>query len=458
MSTTSPADRAPRPVLSTTDAIAIIVGIVIGAGIFAVPSIVAGSVASERMMILVWIAAGLVSLAGALCYGELATAFPDAGGDYHFITRAYGSRLSFLYAWARVIVITTASIAALAFVFGDYVARFLPLGGFGSAVYAALLVVALTAINIAGVRRGAVTQNLLTAALVAGLVMVIVAGLFVAAPAEAPAAAAAAADGGKPWHAGIGLAMVLVLFTYGGWNEAAYISAEVKDARRNMVRALVFGILVIVALYLLTNLAYLRGLGMAGMAGSQAVAADLLARTWGDIGAAIISLVVVVAAATSANATIIAGSRTNYALGRDWPLLGFLGRWNERTGTPVNALVAQGAIALALVAFGALTTGNRGLQTMIEVTAPVFWFFFLLAGASLVVLRVREPHAERPFRVPLYPLTPAVFCLSSAYLLYSSLAYTGRGAWVGVAVLAVGVAVLAIGLRYRGSAPARQLP
>jgi amino acid transporter len=443
---------APRPVLSTADAIAIIVGIVIGAGIFGVPSIIAGNVASEQMLLVVWIAGGVVSLVGALCYGELATAFPNAGGDYHFLTRAYGSKLSFLFAWARVTVITTASIAALSFVFGDYIARILPLGESGSPIYAALLVIVLTAINIAGVRHGAVTQNWMTMVLVTGLVLVILAGLFFVPPAAAPAPSAATAAGGLPWHAGIGLAMVLVLFTYGGWNEAAYISAEVKDVGRNMVRALVFSILVILALYLLINVAFLRGLGMQGMAKSQAVAADLLALAWGGTGAVLISLLVALAAATSVNATIIAGARTNYALGRDWPMLGFLGRWNERTGTPVNALVAQGCIALALVALGAIT--QKGLQTMVEVTAPVFWFFFLLAGASLIVLRIREPDAARPFRVPLYPVTPILFCLTSAYLLYSSLAYTGRGAMVGVALVAVGVVVLAINLHYRGGAAA----
>ncbi|MCC6611229.1 MAG: amino acid permease [Burkholderiales bacterium] len=439
---------APRPVLSTTDAIAIIVGIVIGAGIFGVPSIVAGNVANEQIMLLVWIAGGVISLIGALCYAELATAFPNAGGDYHFLTRAYGAKLSFLFAWARVTVITTASIAAIAFVFGEYVARILPLGELGAPIYAALLVIVLTGINIAGVRRGAVTQNWMTVVLVAGLLLVIVTGLFFVAPAAPSATGTSAAGGGLPWHAGIGLAMVLVLFTYGGWNEAAYISAEVKDGRRNIVRALVYGILVIIALYMLTNAAYLRGLGMDGMARSQAVAADLLALAWGGAGAVLISILVAIAAATSVNATIIAGARSNYALGRDWPLLGFLGRWSARTGTPVNALVAQGCIALGLVLLGALT--RNGLQTMVEVTAPVFWFFFMLAGASLIVLRVREPRAERPFRVPLYPVTPIIFCLTSAYLLYSSLAYTGVGAMVGVAVVAVGIVVLAIGLRYGG--------
>jgi len=444
---------APRPVLSTTDAIAIIVGIVIGAGIFKMPSLVAGNVANEQMLLAVWVAGGVVSLIGALCYAELATAFPHAGGDYHFLTRAYGGKLSFLFAWARVTVITTGSIAFLGFVFGDYMARLWPLGELGSSIYAALLVIALTAVNIAGVRRGATTQNWLTAVEVGGLLLVILAGLFFVAPAAAPASAPAT-SGGLPWHAGVGLAMVFVLLTFGGWNEAAYISAEVKGARRNIVRALVFSILIIVALYLLTNIAFLRALGMAGMATSQAVAADLLALAWGGTGAVLISIIVAVSAVTSANATVIVGARTNYALGCDWPLLRFLGRWDERTGTPVNALLAQGCVALGLIVLGTLT--RKGLETMVEFTAPVFWFFFLLAGASLIVLRVREPGVERPFRVPLYPVTPILFCLTSAYLLYSSLAYTGVGAAVGVAVLAVGVVVLAINLRYGGGTAARQ--
>jgi APA family basic amino acid/polyamine antiporter len=446
MTTTTPSGK-PQQTLSVADAIAIIVGIVIGAGIFTLPSLAAANAGSEKAFIAGWIAGGAISLIGALCYAELATTFPSAGGDYHFLTRAYGRYVSFLFAWARVAVITTGSIAFLAFVFGDYAARILPLGAYGTSIYAAALVLALTAINFAGIRKSATTQNWLTVLEVGGVLIVIAAGLFIAAPAAVIAAPAQANSGTFAWTPGWGLMMVFVLLTYGGWNEAAYISAEVKGERRNMVRALVLSILLITALYVLANFAYLRGLGLEGTAKSQAVAADLLAIAWGDTGAQLISAMVAVSAITSANATVIVGARSTYALGLDWPLLGRLGRWNERTGTPTLALLVQGAVALALVGLGTLT--REGLRTMVDFTAPVFWFFFLLAGASLVVLRIREPGAPRPFKAPLYPVTPVVFCLTSAYLLYSSLAYTGVGALIGVAVLAVGAILLAVNLRYR---------
>jgi amino acid transporter len=443
----SPAAR-PQPTLGLIDAIAIIVGIVIGAGIFRLPSLVAGAAGSELAVVAVWVAGGLVSLIGALCYAELATAFPSAGGDYHFLTRAYGKSLSFLFAWARVAVITTGSMALLAFVFGDFMSRLVALGPYSTPIYATALIIVLTAINVAGIRKGALTQNWLTLLEVGGVVLVIIAGLVVAAPAAAPAAQAtpAAAGSAASWS-GIGLAMVFVLLTYGGWNEAAYISAEVKGPRQNIVRALIWSILAITVLYVLANLAMLRGLGLEAMAKSQAVAADLLGRAWGSSGAVLISIMVAVSAVTSANATIIVGARSNYALGCDWPMLSFLGRWNERTGTPTAALLVQAGVGLALVGLGTLTA--KGLETMVEFTAPVFWLFFTLAGASLIVLRIREPGVARPFRVPLYPVLPLAFCACTAYLLYSSLAYTGWGARVGVAVLAVGGVLLAVNLRHR---------
>ncbi len=438
---TTQAAAQPEPVLKLRDAIALIVGIVVGAGIFKTPSLVAANAGSAWAMLGAWLLGGVVSLIGALCYAELATSCPHAGGDYHFLTRAFGKKLSFLFAWARLAVITTGSIALLAFVFGDYCSRLYALGGQSSAIYAALIVIVLTAVNIAGVKFGAATQNWLTALQALGLLALVVAGL-----ALTPVAQTAAAPGGAdPAPPAFGLAMVFVLLTYGGWNEAAYISAEVKEARRNMPRALLWGMCIITALYLLVNLALLRGLGLAGMARSQVVAADLLQQVWGSAGAKAISVLIALSALTSINATIIFGARSNYALGCDWPLLGFLGRWNARTGSPARALSLQGAVALALIAFGALM--RQGFETMVDYTAPVFWLFFLLTGIALFVLRWREPELARPFRVPLYPLLPLAFCASSAWLLYSSLVYTRLGALVGVAVLAAGVPLLALAAR-----------
>lgn len=425
----------PMPTLSLKDAIAITIGIVVGAGIFRTPSLVAANAGSEMSVLLIWLAGGAVTLIGALCYAELATSYPHPGGDYHYLTRAYGKSLAFLYAWSRITVVQTGSVALLAFVFGDYASQLFSLGEYSSSIYAGLTVVALTVLNLAGLRQGSRTQNWLTTIEVLSLVLVIIAGLVLTtAP---PAAAVRSADTPAP---ALGLALVFVLLTYGGWNEAVYVSAEVKNPRRNIARALLVSIAIITGLYMLVNWAYLRGLGLEGLAGSNAAAADLMRQAAGDTGARFVSLLIAISALTSANATVITGARTNYAVGRDFRLFDFLGRWHERANTPTNALLVQGVIALVLVFAG--TLARQGFVTMVEYTAPVFWLFFFFAGLSLIVLRLREPEVERPFRVPLYPLTPLLFCAACAYMLQASLAYTGAGALAGVIVLLAGVPVL----------------
>jgi APA family basic amino acid/polyamine antiporter len=441
----SEAGGQPRPTLSLFDAIAMIVGLIVGAGIFGTPSIVAGAAGGEGMMLAMWVAGGAFAIIGALSYAELSTAFPSAGGEYHFIHRAFGRSLAFLYGWARMTVIVAGSIAVFAYLFGDYMSRVVNLGEHSSAAWAALVVIALTAVNYAGIREGKNTQNVFTILEVCGLLLIIVAGLFLAGP-VAPAAPAAA-GGGQPWYmgAGLGTAMLFVLFTYGGWNDAAYISAEVRDRNRNMVRALLVSISLVAVIYLLVNLAYLKGLGFAAMARSDAVAADLLKAVWGSTGETIISFVVAIAALTSVNGSIIVGARSNYALGRDWSILGYLGRWDEASGSPRNALVVQGAIALALVIFGAIQ--KAGFKGLVEYSLPVFWGFFLLVGVAVFVLRRKEPDVPRPFRVPGYPVVPAIFVLMCAYLLYSSLAYHRTHALWGLVVLALGGIVMLVGAR-----------
>jgi len=445
-------EGAPRQTLTLTDAIAMIVGLIVGAGIFGTPSIVAGASGSESLLIALWIAGGVFSIIGALCYAELATAFPSAGGEYHFLQRAFGRPLAFLYGWARMTVIVAGSIAVFAYLFGDYMSRVVNLGAYSSAIWAALVVGALTIVNYLGIREGKATQNLFTVLEVGGLVLIVVAGLLLAPAPAAPVAAAPGASG--PWYmgAGLGTAMLFVLFTYGGWNDAAYISAEVRDRERNMVRALLYSISLVALLYVLVNLAYLKGLGYHAMARSDAVAADLLKAVWGGGGEKLISIMIAIAALTSVNGSMIVGARSNYALGRDWPLFGWMGRWDDRTDAPRNSLYLQGAFALLLVVAGAFTDQ---VKTMIEYTSPVFWFFFMMVGVGLFVLRVRDPGTPRPFKVPLYPLTPVIFVLTCAYLLYSSLAYVKGGAWAGVGVLAVGLVLLALGSGRREPATGR---
>jgi APA family basic amino acid/polyamine antiporter len=449
----------PLAVLGLHEAVAIIVGIVIGAGIFKAPALVASMAGSPGWMFGAWALGGVVSLIGALCYAELATAYPHAGGDYHFLHRAYGRDVSFLFGWARFSVITTGSIALLAFVFGDYVSEVLPLGPRGPALYAAAVIAVLTLVNLRGIKTSAAAQTGFTVIEVAGLLLIVVAGLFLLGNESGVAGVASpAAPASTPSFASFGLAMVFVLLTYGGWNDAAYISAELKDGRRNMVRALVLSIGIITLLYLLVTWAYWSGLGLEGMAKSEAIAADLLRVAFGETASTLIAIMVAIAALTSINATMIVGARTSFAVGRDWPVLGRVGEWDESRGRPVAALVLQGAAALVLVGIGVLFGG--GFRTMVEFTAPVFWFFFLLSGLSLFVLRVREPQVERPFKVPLYPLLPTIFVGACGYMLWSSLSYVYsqalggfNAAWIGVGVLAIGAVVLLI-LRSSTSLPA----
>ncbi|MEN9784362.1 MAG: hypothetical protein RJA24_1705 [Pseudomonadota bacterium] len=439
---TEQTSATPRQTLSVTDACAMIVGLIVGAGIFGTPSIVAGAVGDSSTLYAVWIAGGVFSIIGALCYAELATAFPSAGGEYHFLQRAFGRSLAFLYGWARMTVIVAGSIAVFAYLFGDYLSRVINLGAYSSAIWAALVVVVLTAVNYRGIREGKATQNLFTVLEVGGLLLIIVAGLFFAAPPAAAVPAVAGAD--QPWYmgAGIGSAMIFVLFTYGGWNDAAYISAEVRDRERNMARALLIAISVVALLYVLVNFAYLKGLGYDQMARSNAVAADLLKAVWGPTGEKVIAIMIAIAALTSVNGSMIVGARSNYALGRDWPMLGFLGKWDEASGSPRNAMLVQGVIALALVGLGAIQ--NAGFKGLVEYSLPVFWGFFLLTGIALFVLRAKEPDAPRPFKVPFYPVVPAIFVLMCGYLLYSSLTYHRAHALVGLGVLAVGALVLIV--------------
>lgn len=416
------------------DTVLLIVGVVVGAGIFALPSLVAANTGTTTSYFLAWVAGGVVSLAGALCYAELATTYPHSGGEHHILRRALGQSVGFFFAWARLAVLQTGSIAIQAYIVGDYVARWLP-GAATSPLVAALTVIAITSVNLFGFRQGKWAQLLLGGATCIGLLAVAATGLL-AAPAE-PALDPVAAAAGTETSPAFGLALVFVLLAFGGWNEAAYVSADVS--RRNMVRALIWGIATITTIYLLVNFAYVRGLGLPGVAASSAVAADLVERALGPELAFLTSAAIVVAALSTMNATTITGGRSNCALGETMPLFRALARTDAGGSTPRNALLAQGAIALLLVFLGALT--RDGFKALVEYTAPVFWFFFFLVGVSLFVLRRKDPARPRPFRVPLYPLTPLIFCGVCAYMIRSSLAYTGIGALVGVAVLLLGVPV-----------------
>lgn len=438
---------APRETLSLADGLVIVVGMVVGIGVFATPSLVAQFAGNSFNYLALWLVGGLLTLVGALCYAEIATAHPHAGGEYHFLSRAYGRGVALMFAWARCTVIQTGAIALVAFVYGDYAQSIVPLGAYGPAIHAAIIIAVFTAINMAGTAQGKLAQKIFTSMDIIALLTLIMAGITVAMSGTVAAAVPVAAGGGG--LALPGLAMMFVLLTYGGWNEAAYISAELRDGKRNIVRVLVLSIVAVTLLYFLVAWTYLYVLGFDGLRQSSTIAADVMRIAFGPTGATLIAIFVCGAAISTLNATIFTGARVYYALGRDLPGLKFFGIWDAKGENPANAFALQGIIALALVVLGAFT--RDGFKTMVEYTSPVFWFFMILVGVSLFIFRHREPARVLGYRVPLYPVTPIIFILTCAYLLYSSLEYTGVGALVGVGVLVAGTPLLLLNTKAKST-------
>ncbi len=423
------------------DGIALLVGVVIGIGIFGFPPLVARPASSPAMYMAFWVAGAALMLVGALCYAELGSAYPHRGGEYHYLNLAWGPRIGFLFAWSRGMVVQTGSIAAAALIYGEYANDLLPLPTqLGASLHAASAVVAMTVLNMLGTRESKNVQHVFTALTLAGVATVILAGLF--APGLPPTPAATlpdpAAQGSLAGAWGMGL--ILVLLTYGGWNEAAYLSGELDNPKRNVSRVLVAGTLLVAACYILANLAFLEIFGLEGLRQTQAVAADLMRVAAGPSSAAALGVLVSLTALCTINSSILTGARVYFALGRDLPRLRALGQWHQQSRSPRRALLVQAAIVLALIAVGRY--GGNAIETMVAYTAPVFWMFMLLIALSVWRLRVLDPDRHRPFKVPLYPFTPMIFALACAALTWASVRYAGLGALLGLAVLAAGIPLL----------------
>lgn len=450
-------DTAP---LGVWDAGSLIVGIVIGASLFRVPGLVFSNAGDTATGLLLWLMGGLLSLAGALCYCELATAWPRLGGDYVYLTRAYGPGTGFLFGWMRFTVILPANVGAMGFIFAEHASRLIDSPSVSTAALAAGAVVVLTVLNLRGARLGKHVQNTLTLAKLAGLALIVAAGAWLFGSNDS-AARPAQVEAGNPNY---GLALVFVLYAFGGWSDAAFVAAEVRNVRRNMPRALILGLGSITAFYLLVNLAYIGGLGHEGVCASSTPAAELLQRAWGPIGEATVSLIVMLSTLGAMNGMLYSGSRLTASLGDDHRVLRFLGGWDTARGTPVRALLGIGGLSLLLVwlvgtSSGKLTleslvhwTGDRtfdwnpggdGFDMLVAGAAPTFWMFFCLTAAAVPVLRIREPDVERPFRCGV-AVTPAILGATSVYMLWSSLAYARGLAMVGFAVFAAGAIAYAI--------------
>ncbi len=424
----------PKRSLTTIDIISLIVGTILGAGIFRVPSMVASQLPNELAIMGTWLLGGVISVIGALCCAELATAYPNVGGEYYFLQKAYGKRLAFLYGWARAIVIVTGSLGILGITLGDYMSHIVSLGEHSSTIWALLVVVLLSILNAIGIKEGKTAQNYLTVLEVLGVLAIILTGFLIESPVIVEEVKNTPTSFG-----GASLALVFVLLTYGGWNEAAYVSAEAVDQRRGIRKALLLGIGSVTILYILVNLALIHAFGVQAMGKSSAIASDLFDLAYGHHSALIFSAIVVFSCLNSINATIIFGSRSSFALGQDWRVFSWVGDWHE-SGTPRKAIALQCVIACLLI-FGA-SFARQSFESIVEFTAPVFWFFILLIGISLFILRIKNPTQDIPSPVPFFPALPILFILTVVWLLWSSLAYSGWGALVGVGCLGVGALIL----------------
>lgn len=445
--------------LGLWDAVSIIIGIVIGSSIYVIPSIINGHLSSPAAVIGIWTLGGVLCLIGALCYAELATAYPRMGGDYVYLTRAFGSWVGFQFGWAQLAVILTSSIGMMGFVFGDYAVGLFGIGEAAAPAakvsFAVAAVLGLAAINILGVVLGKTTQNILSAVKVLGLGGIVLAGLLYGQSSGA----------WEPHEAvekvpSFGTALILVLYAYGGWNDAAFVAADMRD-RRHIPTTLVLGTGGVMIIYLLINIAYIQGLGFAQTQGfnPKPIAARTLEPV-GDFASRGISLLVMISALGAINGLLFAGSRVCSALGAEHRAFAELGRWNPRLGSPVWSFLALAGISIAMVLAVGTETGRNtidqamaairlkglpweqyfgGFDTLFAGTAPVFWLFFLLTGISLFVLRVKDRLVERPFLVPLYPFLPLIFCGMCLFGLYSALKYAGWLSLIGVVPLLIGV-------------------
>lgn len=410
--------------LNLFDSTCLIVGIVVGAGIYETPSTVAQAATQSWEIFAFWTLGGVISLCGAMCYAELATTYPESGGDLIYLSRAYGRGTGFIFGWLQTFIARPGDISLMALVFAHYVDVVVRPGSSGEhPVWPAIAIISLlTAINIAGLKFGKSTQNLLTIVKIVGLFIVV--GCASMTPVESTGAVA---ERSLPR----GVALILVLFTFGGWNEMVYVASEVQSPRKNISRALLLGAASVTALYLIVNAAYLRSLSLSGMATSSAIATDAIAGTLPRSGQMVVALVIAISAAGAINGLVLTGARITGAM-RSYVAFQWIGHWNPRLHTPVRALLLEGVIAITVVA-----VAKRFENALIYTSAAVYTFY-LATGFSTIVLRWKDPGAVRPFKMPLFPIPLIVFAAGCTWTIYSAVMFKPRAAVVCFAVIAVG--------------------
>jgi len=425
--------------LGLLDSTMINVGTIIASAIFIVPSAIAATLGATGPAILVWVVGGVVSLLGALSVAELGAAMPEAGGQYVYLTRAYGPASGFLYGWTSGVVINPASIAAIAVGFATYFGFFVPLSGAGIKLVAVLSIVALTVLNSLGVRLGAVTQNVLTLIKMALLVVLIVVG-FALPGGSATNLAPLWADA-PPGHqiASFGVALVAVLWAYDGWIEITYVGSEVTDPERNLPRSIVLSTIIGMALYCLVTASFVYVLSPAKMAASSLVASDAAQVTLGGAGAALVAVAIMIATIGSNNGIVLTAARIPYAMARDGLLPRRLAGVHPRFLTPVPSLVVQGIIAIALTWISTEPSWKDTYNRLFTYVILGEFIFYGMSAAAVILLRHTAADMPRPYRTWGYPVTPLVFVLFSVWLIWNTAQEQLFDFAVGMALILAGL-------------------
>ena len=424
-----------RKALGTFDATMLVVGGIIGAGIFINPYLVAQRLSSGGLVIAAWCAGGAIAAAGALAFAELAALFPRTGGEYEYLAQAYHPIVGFLFGWSSLLMIQGGGLAAVSITFAQYARRLAgaPPGNPIPIAVAALLLLAL--VNVLGVKPGSRLLNALVV-LKVGALAALVGGGLLAAGSPPPASAAAAPTGGAGLAA-FGAALVPILFSYGGWQSANVVSEEIRGSRRILPIALMAGTAIVILVYVLVNVVYLRALGREGLAATQTPAADAVARLFGPGAERLLAAAIAISTFGFLDLTLLAPTRISYAMARDGIFFAPLARIHPRFGTPALAIAVQAIWAVLLV-----LTGTYG--DLVDSVVFADWIFFGLTVASLFVFRRRPPATEpgtSPFRAPGYPLLPALFVAAAALVVWSVLRTNPGRSAVGVALLLAGVPV-----------------
>jgi APA family basic amino acid/polyamine antiporter len=426
----------------------IVVGAVIGSGIFIVPATVMRQTGGDvPLALLVWLVAGVLSLLGALAYGELAAMRPEAGGLYVFIREAFGPFPGFLYGWTLFFVIGSGSVAALSAAFTGYLGQLVPVPGLVGKLASIAMIAVAMGVNVRGTRQSARVQNVTTAIKVGALlvmsVLLLGGWLFGAAH---PVAAPEPAD--IALLSGLGLAMVGVLWAYEGWQYATFAAGETIEPQRNFPRGIAVGTLALVLIYCLANIAYVAAIGPGGVMASDSVAASAVGALFGPAAGKLVAVAILISIYSAANALVLTASRVFFAMARDGVFFRQLAQVHTTLGTPAFSIVSMCLWAMVLSASGTFDQ----LLTYVVFTG---WIFYALGAACVFVMRRRAPEAPRPFRVPLYPLTPALFVAAAAAIVLNALFSTPVEAAIGIAVVLAGAPAYMLWRRAAGSpAPA----